>query len=124
MKRSKSKPKSAPKRVLRLPDLGHTKLSMLNTLGSPGSQRAYDIAINDFISWYCSEPRIAFNKTVVLRYRIQLEAKHLAPGDDQLASSRSASARLRGCRRWIAEPGSGGRHSSRQGCQAFGCAAG
>jgi site-specific recombinase XerD len=79
MKRPKLKPKSAPKRVLRLPDLDYTKLSMLNTLGSPESQRAYDIAINDFISWYCSEPRIAFNKTVVLRYRIQLEAKHLAP---------------------------------------------
>jgi integrase len=79
MKRSKSKPKSAPKRVLRLPDLDHTKLSVLNTLGSPQSQRAYGIAIDDFIAWYCSEPRIAFNKTVVLRYRIQLEAKHLAP---------------------------------------------
>jgi hypothetical protein len=79
MKRSKLKPKSAPKRVLRLPDLDHTKLFVLNKLGSPQSQRAYDIAINDFIAWYCSEPRIAFNKTVVLRYRIQLEAKHL-PG--------------------------------------------
>lgn len=79
MRRSKSKPKSAPKRVLRLPDLDHTKLSLLNTLGSPQSQRAYGIAIDDFIAWYCSEPRIAFNKTVVLRYRIQLEAKHLAP---------------------------------------------
>ena len=43
MKRSKSKPKSAPKRVLRLPDLDHTKLSVLNTLGSPQSQRAYGI---------------------------------------------------------------------------------
>jgi integrase len=79
MKRSKAKPKRAPKRVLRLPDLDHTKLSVLNTLGSPQSQRAYGIAIDDFIGWYCSEPRIAFNKTVVLRYRIQLEAKHLAP---------------------------------------------
>ena len=79
MKRSKSKPKSAPKRVLRLPDLDHTKLSVLNTLGSAQSQRSYGIAIDDFIAWYCSEPRIAFNKTVVLRYRIQLEAKHLAP---------------------------------------------
>jgi hypothetical protein len=65
--------------VLRLPDLDHTKLSVLNTLGSPQSQRAYGIAIDDFIGWYCSEPRIAFDKTVVLRYRIQLEAKHLAP---------------------------------------------
>jgi hypothetical protein len=78
MRRSKSKPKSAPKRVLHLPDLDHAKLSVLNTLGSPESQRAYGFAMNDFIAWYCSEPRIAFNKTVVLRYRVQLEAKHLA----------------------------------------------
>jgi hypothetical protein len=54
MKQRKVKPKSAPKRVLRLPDLDHTKLSVLNTLGSPQSQRAYDIAINDFIAWYCN----------------------------------------------------------------------
>jgi hypothetical protein len=69
MRRSKSKPKSAPKRVLRLPDLDHAKLSVLNTLGSPESQRAYRFAMDDFIAWYCSEPRLAFNKTVVLRYR-------------------------------------------------------
>lgn len=79
MKRGKTKQKSAPKRVLRLPDLDHAKLSVLNTLRSPESERAYRFAIDDFISWYFSEPRIAFNKTVVLRYRIQLEAKHLAP---------------------------------------------
>ena len=30
--------------------------------------------------WYCSEPRLAFNKTVVLRYRIHLEERGLAPG--------------------------------------------
>ena len=97
MKRSKSKPKSAPKRVLRLPDLDHTKLSVLNTLGSPQSQRAYGIAIDDFIAWYCSEPRIAFNKTVVLRYRIQLEAKHLAPATINLRLAGRAPARLRSC---------------------------
>ena len=71
--------KSAPKRVLRLPDLDHVKLSLLNSLRSPESQRAYRFAIDDFIAWYCSEPRLAFNKTVVLRYRIQMEAKQLAP---------------------------------------------
>lgn len=37
------------------------------------------LAIDDLIAWYCSEPRLAFNKTVVLRYRIQLESKQLAP---------------------------------------------
>jgi site-specific recombinase XerC len=29
--------------------------------------------------WYCSEPRLAFNRTVVLRYRINLEQKQYAP---------------------------------------------
>src|ERR1700686_4508367 len=67
-----------PKRILRLPDLDHSKTAVLNTLGSPESQRSYRFAIDDFIAWYCSEPRLAFNKIVVLRYRLQLEARHLS----------------------------------------------
>jgi len=43
----------------------------------------YQLAIDDFVIWYCSEPRLAFNKTVVLRYRLayrlELEARRLAP---------------------------------------------
>jgi len=31
------------------------------------------------VEWYCSEPRLAFNRTVVLRYRIYLELKQYAP---------------------------------------------
>ncbi len=68
-----------PKRVLRLPDLEFAKRAVLNTLGSPESKRAYSLGIDDFVSWYCSEPRIAFNKTVVLRYRLELESRRLAP---------------------------------------------
>src|ERR1700683_5594414 len=67
-----------PKRVLRLSDLDHAKTAVLNSLGSQESQRSYRFAIEDFIAWYCSEPRLAFNKTVVLRYRLQLEARHLS----------------------------------------------
>src|ERR1700676_4485067 len=67
-----------PKRVLRLPDLDHAKTAVLNTPGSPDSQRSYRFAIDDFTAWYCSEPRLAFNKIVVLRYRLQLEARHLS----------------------------------------------
>ena len=33
----------------------------------------------NFIGWYCSEPRLAFNRSVVLRYRFFLEQKNLAP---------------------------------------------
>jgi site-specific recombinase XerD len=67
-----------PRRVLRLPDLDHAKMAILNTLMSRDSQRSYRWAMDDFIAWYCSEPRLAFNKTVVMRYRQQLEARHLA----------------------------------------------
>src|SRR5438067_7722057 len=67
-----------PKRSLALPDLEQTKSAVLNTLTSKSGQRTYDHAINEFVDWYCSEPRLAFNRTVVLRYRIHLEQRHLA----------------------------------------------
>jgi site-specific recombinase XerD len=51
----------------------------LNSLASVSSQESYRHAIEEFIGWYCSEPRLAFNRTVVLRYRFFLEQKKLAP---------------------------------------------
>lgn len=66
-----SKRKWAPKTVLKLPDLEQSKSAVLNSLTSPSSQLSYDHAIREFIDWYCSEPRPAFNKTVVTRYRSQ-----------------------------------------------------
>jgi integrase len=71
----KSKRNRNPKTVLRLPDLEQSRSAVLNSLTSPSSQRAYDHAIRDFIDWYCSEPRLAINRTVVTRYRINLEQK-------------------------------------------------
>jgi integrase len=67
------KKKRTPKRVLALPDLEQSKTAVLNSLTSRSGQRTYDRAITDFVDWYCSEPRLAFNRTVVLRYRIFLE---------------------------------------------------
>jgi integrase len=62
-KRNKKRP---PKRTLALPDLAQSKAAVLNTLTSKSGQRS------------CSEPRLAFNRTVVLRYRIHLEQKQYA----------------------------------------------
>src|SRR6202521_3224523 len=73
------KKKRAPKRILALPDLEQSKAAVLNTFTSKSGQRSYDRAITDFVEWYCSEPRLAFNRTVVLRYRIFLEQKPYAP---------------------------------------------
>ena len=67
--------KKIPKRVLALPDLEQTKTAVLNSLTSAGGQRTYDHAIRECVAWYCSEPRLAFNRTVVLRYRIHLEQR-------------------------------------------------
>jgi site-specific recombinase XerD len=69
-----------PKAVLRLPDLDQAKSAVLNSLSSIDAQRGYRHAIEEFVEWYCSEPRLSFSKTVVLRYRIHLESRHLAPG--------------------------------------------
>src|SRR5438128_2975112 len=65
---------------LGLPDLDHAKAAVLASLHSPESQRSYRHAIDEFVGWYCSEPRLSFNKTVVTRYRIHLEDRRLAPG--------------------------------------------
>src|SRR5262245_40893970 len=73
------KRRKAPKRVLALPDLEQAKSAVLNTLTSKSGQRNYDHAITEFVEWYCSEPRLAFNRTVVLRYRISLEQRRYAP---------------------------------------------
>jgi len=75
--RKKAKP-NYRRIVLRLPDLDHCKLAVLNSLTSPASRRVYHYAIEQFIAWYCSEPRLAFNRVVMLRYRMYLESRCLA----------------------------------------------
>ena len=52
---------------------------MFRQIGAASSQVSYRHAIEEFIGWYCSEPRSAFNRTVMLRYRFFLEQKNLAP---------------------------------------------
>lgn len=74
-KRSKAKAKT----ILRLPDLEQSKTAVLHSLAAASSQESYGHAIDEFIGWYCSEPRLAFNRTVVLRYRFFLEQRNLAP---------------------------------------------
>jgi len=78
--RPTSRRRRTTKSVLRLLDLEHAKTAVLNTLTSPDAQRGYRHAIDEFVDWYCSEPRLAFNRLVVLRYRSHLESRQLAPG--------------------------------------------
>ena len=66
-------------RHLTLSELEQSKTSVLNTLSSMQSRRSYQHAMNEFIAWYCSEPRLALNRIVVPRYRMHLENIPLAP---------------------------------------------
>jgi hypothetical protein len=114
--------KRPPKRVLALPDLEQSKAAVLNSLTSKSGQRTYDRAITDFVE-YRSEPRLSFNRTVVLRYRIFLEQKRYAPTTINLrlaavrrvAFEAADSGLQSGIGRW---------HPTGQGCSADRCPAG
>jgi len=69
--------KNARKDRPTLPELDQTKRTVLNSPTSLQSRRSYQHAMDD-IEWYCSEPRLALNRAVVLRYRLQRETKKLA----------------------------------------------
>ena len=91
----KQKPRSRANRkkaktVLRLPDLEFAKAAVLNSLTNPDAQRGYRHAIDEFVDWYCSEPRLAFNRIVVLRYRTYLETRQLASGTINLRLAQSS----------------------------------
>ncbi len=120
MKPSTSKPKSAPKRVLRLADLDHTKVSVLKYLGFAA------------IATSLWDRDRRFRRMVVLgaAHRIQQDSrasvshpagsKASSPSDNQFAVSRRASARLRSCRCWIAQPGLGPRIRRVKGAKRLG----
>jgi hypothetical protein len=91
-KRARRKPASKrPKSKLGLPDLDHSKAAVLDSLRSPESKRGYRHAIDEFIQWYCSEPRLSFNKVVVTRFRIFLENRGLAGPQSTVGLRQSAA---------------------------------
>jgi hypothetical protein len=78
--RKRNKKPLRRKIILRLPGLDHSKNAVLNSLSSGKSRRNYVFAMEQFITWYCSEPRLALNRTGVLRFRHYLEPLVLAAG--------------------------------------------
>jgi hypothetical protein len=98
------KRKRSPKQTLALPDLEQSKAAVLNSLTSKSGQRSYDRAITDFVDWYCSEPRLSFNRTVVLRHRIFLEQKRYAPTTINLRLAAVRRVALRSCGFRAAQP--------------------
>ncbi len=96
-KPSSRRRRSSNKSILRLPDLEHAKAAVLNSLNSADAKRGYRHAIDEFVDWYCSEPRLAFNRIVVLRYPLISNPVNL-PRHHQSASWRCAPARIRSAR--------------------------
>jgi hypothetical protein len=80
--------KRSPKPTATRPEdrLAHTGSRPGEICGSeqPGfrdAQRGYRHSIDEFIGWYCSEPSVWFSRTIVVRYRMHLESRKLAPHD-------------------------------------------
>src|ERR1041385_3669283 len=64
--------------TLSIPELEQSKAAVVNALASVHSRRSYAFAIDRFIAWYCSEPRLTFNRAIVVRYRSHLESRSLS----------------------------------------------
>ena len=58
-RRKKTTKRPKAKTILRLPDLEQSKSAVLNSLEATSSQESFAYAIDEFIGWYCSEPRLA-----------------------------------------------------------------
>src|SRR5437588_13089032 len=95
MAHRKTSKRSKAKAMLRLADLEQSKNTVLHSLGAASSQESYGHAIDEFIGWSCSEPRLAFNRTVVLRYRFFLELALDAAYHLPVSGHRERSARRR-----------------------------
>jgi hypothetical protein len=65
--RPTSRRRRTTKSVLRLLDLDQAKTAVWRSLISPDAQRGYRHAIDEIVDWYCSEPRLAFNRVVRIR---------------------------------------------------------
>jgi hypothetical protein len=96
--RWKNRKPSCRRIVFRLPGLDHAKNAVLGSLSSPNSRRNYKFPTEQVIILYCSEPRLALNRAVVLRFRLYLESLGLAAGtiNQRLAAVRRLACEAAG----------------------------
>jgi hypothetical protein len=84
IKRSPKKRRPAPKTLLRLPDLDQAKSAVLNSLSSHDARRGYGHAMDEFIEWYCSEPRLSFSSSSICFQREGVMVWHRTPSSTRL----------------------------------------
>ena len=80
-----------------LPELQEAKKRVLARLASEQSRRTYRSSIDDFIDWYCSCPRLGFDRRSVTSYVEALKERGLAPStvNGRLAAIRALAAYCR-----------------------------
>src|SRR6266849_2772208 len=82
-------------------DEWHTlKALVLDSVSSPHTRRVYNLALDEFISWYRNEPRPGFSKPTVAAWRTSLESRSLG--------SSSINIRLSAIRKLAAEAADNG----------------
>jgi hypothetical protein len=117
MKRKLKSRHNRLKTKLGLPDLEQAKIAVIVSLRSFESQRSYRHSIDEFVAWYCSTPRLSFNKAVVLRYRLHLEDRHLAAGTVNVRLAAVRRLAYEAADTLTPEPGPGRGYPSREGRQ-------
>jgi hypothetical protein len=55
------------------------KSLVLDSVSSPITKRVYNMALDEFFSWYAQEPRPGFTKATVARFSSDLQPFHQRP---------------------------------------------
>jgi site-specific recombinase XerD len=68
------------------------KALVLDSVSSPITKRVYNMALNEFMTWFHQMPRPGFTKATVSAWRVSLEERHL--GSSSIISRMSAIRKL------------------------------
>src|ERR1700740_270574 len=63
--------------VKKLTEWEKLKALVLDSVSSPITRRVYNMALNEFMTWYAQAPRPGFTKATVSAWRASLEARGL-----------------------------------------------
>src|ERR1700747_3301336 len=100
MAHRKTSKRSKARAMLRLADLEQSKNAVLHSLGAASSQESYGHAIDEFIGWYCSEPRRAFDRNCHPSLPVLSRTEEPSALNNQCALSRCEASRLCSLRYW------------------------
>src|SRR5437899_6682080 len=80
--------------VKKLPEWQRLKALVLDSVSSPITRRVYNMALDEFMSWYKQAPRPGFSKATVSAWRVSLEGRGL--GSSSIIIRMSAIRKLAG----------------------------